>query len=375
MVFQVLSNISLVGNSESFILVFKPSKYISFIRMNGGLKLKRIWLFLLILGAALVFLAACSGDAQEPPASEDGQDRVLQYQSTPGQVIFPELAEALGYFGDIKLEKVSDMVGGPESIQLTATGETDFGSAFNGAIIKSYAQGVKIKSVVGSYGSDENTFIGYFVLEDSDIKTAKDLIGKKIGVNILGAHSEFAIKHFLRDHGLTEDEIKQVELVVVPGSSAEQILRAGQIDVVALGGISKDRALETGGIRPVFKDIDLFGEFTAGAYFFTEEYIEKNPDTVKTFVEGVAKAIEWARTTPREEVIAKFEEIISARDGNETTENLKYWKSTGIAEKGGVIAEKEFQVWIDWLVENGELQEGQVKLEDLYTNEFNPYTK
>ncbi|MFP5304186.1 hypothetical protein R2R70_23685, partial [Cobetia sp. SIMBA_158] len=76
-----------------------------------------------------------------------------------------------------------------------------------------------------------------------------------------GAHSEFAIKQFLRDNGLTEDEIQHVELVVIPNGSAEQILRAGQVDVVNLNGISKDRALENGGIRPVFKDIDLFGEF------------------------------------------------------------------------------------------------------------------
>ena len=336
-------------------------------------------LLLLVLGATLAILAACSSSdastSEKESSSKSSQDKVLQYQSTPGSVSFPELAEALGYLRDIKLEKVSDSTGGPESIQLTATGETDFGSAFNGAIIKSYAQGVKIKSVVGSYGSDENTFIGYYALEDSGIKTAKDLIGKKIGVNTLGAHSEFAIKQFLRDNGLTEDEIQHVELVVIPNGSAEQILRAGQIDVVGLSGIGKERALVNGGIYPVFKDIDLFGEFTAGEYFFTEKYIEENPDTVKTFVEGVSKAIEWARTTPREEVIAKYEEIVSAREGNESTENLKYWKSTGIAEEGGQIAQKEFQVWIDWLVKNGELKEGQVKAEDLYTNEFNPYAK
>lgn len=339
--------------------------------------MKKLSIFLLTLAVVVIILSACSSNDTKNTASANanGQDKVLQYQSTPGQVIYPELAEALGYLGDIKLEKVSDMVGGPESIQLTATGEIDFGWAFNGAIIKSYAQGVKIKSVVGAYGSDENTFVGFYVLEDSDIKTARDLIGKKIGVNILGAHAEFAIKQFLRDNGLTEDEIKQVELVVVPSASAEQILRAGQIDAAQLSGIAKDKALANGGIRPVFKDIDLFGEFTAGEFFFTEKYIKENPDTVKTFVEGVAKAIEWARTTPREEVITKLEEIVSAREGNETTENLKYWKSTGIAEEGGAIAEKEFQVWIDWLVKNGELKEGQVKAEDLYTNEFNPYKK
>jgi len=343
--------------------------------------MKKLLLLLLALGLSLTILTACGSDSEKTAGASgddkgsNGQDKVLQYTGSPGTVSYPELVEALGYLGDLKLDRVSDSTGGPENIQLTATGEIDFGSAFNGAIIKSYAQGVKIKSVIGSYGSDENTFMGFYTLEDSDIKTAKDLIGKKIGVNTLGAHAEFAIKQFLRDNGLTEDEIKKVELVVVPMASAEQILRAGQIDVVQLSGISKDKALENGGIRPVLKDIDLFGEFTAGAYFFTEKYIEENPDTVKTFVEGVAKAIEWARTTPQEEVVAKLEEIVSSREGNEPTENLKYWKSTGIAEKGGVIAEKEFQIWIDWLVQNGELKEGQVKLEDLYTNEFNPFAK
>ncbi|RKQ14185.1 ABC transporter substrate-binding protein [Ureibacillus endophyticus] len=337
--------------------------------------MKKNWLFLLVLGAIAAILAACSSDESASEASEKEQDKVLQYQSIPSTVYPAELAEALGYLGDIKLEKVSDVVGGPESIQLTATGETDFGSAFNGAIIKSHAQGVKIKSVVGSYGSDENVFIGFYTLEDSDIKTAKDLIGKKIGVNILGAHMDFAVQQYLRENGLTEEEIKQVELVVVPLSSAEQVLRGGQVDVVGLGGISRDKALENGGIRPLFKDTDLFGNFTAGEYFFAEKYIEENPDTVKTFVEGVAKAIEWTKTTPREEVIAKFEEIINAREGKETTANLKYWKSVGIAEEGGQIGDKDFQIWLDGLVENGVVEEGEVKVEELYTNEFNPYAK
>jgi len=31
------------------------------------------------------------------------------------------------------------------------------------------------------------------------------------------------------------------------------------------------------------------------------------------------------------------------------------------------------QTWIDWLVRNGELDEGKLTATDLYTNEFNPY--
>ena len=38
-----------------------------------------------------------------------------------------------------------------------------------------------------------------------------------------------------------------------------------------------------------------------------------------------------------------------------------------------MIQEKELQTWIDWLVRNGELDEGKLTATDLYTNEFNPY--
>ena len=40
-----------------------------------------------------------------------------------------------------------------------------------------------------------------------------------------------------------------------------------------------------------------------------------------------------------------------------------------------MITPSEYDVWIDWLVKNGELKEGQVKAEDLYTNEYNPFAK
>ncbi|WP_336765338.1 ABC transporter substrate-binding protein [Paenibacillus sp. USHLN196] len=335
--------------------------------------MKRTLGILVFVGLVSGVLSGCS----DPKTSaKSGEDQILQYQSSPGSVSFPELAADLGYLGNLKLESIGDSVGGPESIQLTATKQIDFGSAFNGAIIKSYSQNVKIKSVIGSYGSDEHTYIGAYILEGTPIKSAKDFIGKKVGVNILGAHLEFVLKDYLRQGNLTEKEIEQVTLVTVPSSSAEQVLRNKQIDVVLLSGIGRDRALATGGITEIFRDIDVFGtEFTAGDYFFSEAYIRENPNTVKQFVDGVAKAIDWAQTTPREEVITRFEDIVNKRERKETTENLKYWKSTGISEKGGVITPSEYGIWIDWLVANGELKEGQLKPEDLYTNEYNPFAK
>lgn len=317
-------------------------------------------------------LSACSEKKASTVNKENGP--VLRYQQWKNTVEPADLAFDLGYLDDVQFEIVGDYKGGPESIQLTATGEIDFGYAFNGAFVRSASKNVELVSVIGAYGSDDVTFVGAYALEKSNINNPKDLIGKKVGVNILGAHQEFAVIECLRQAGLTEDEIKQVQLVTIPTSNAEQALRAGQIDVILLWSPWKDLALERGGLKQLFTDTEVFGfHFTAGNYFFSKEFVEQNPETVKKFVEGVAKAIEWTRTTPREEVIQRFENIIQNRDANESTDFIQYWKSYGIANEGGVITDEEFDIWIDWLVESGELEAGEVQASDLYTNEFNPY--
>ncbi|MFF5994045.1 ABC transporter substrate-binding protein [Lysinibacillus sp. KU-BSD001] len=334
----------------------------------------RILEILAALSIVVTVLGACEEKAATTASGESG--KILRYQQ-PASIVYPvELAADLGYLGDVQLESVGNYKGGPESIQLTATGEIDFGWAFNGALVKSASKNVNLVSVIGAYGSDDVNFTGAYVLEESEIDEPKDLIGKKVGVNILGAHSEFTLVEYLRQGGLNEAEIKQVQLVTIPTTNAEQSLRAGHLDAILLLGAPQDLALERGGLKRLFTDTEVFGfNFTGGNYFFTEAFVEENPETVQQFVEGIAKAIEWARTTPREEVITRFADIIEKRPGNESTDYVQYWKSFGIANEGGVIADEEFDVWIDWLVKSGELQEGDIQVKDLYTNEFNPYAK
>lgn len=314
-------------------------------------------------------LVACGGSS-----SDADQDFQLEYQGTPGQVVFPELAEELGYFEHVKLEWTSDTTSGPTSIQNTATGESDFGSAFNGAVVKLIAAGAPLTAVVDSYGADTETFTGYYALENSGIEKAEDLIGKKVGMNTLGAHHEFITREWLAQQGLTNEEIDQVELTVVPPVNTEQALRDGDIAVGALGSVFRDSALERGGLTELWADKTLYDEFSYGTYVFRDDFIEKNPEAVEDFTQGVARAIRWTQVTPRDEVVAKQKEIIEKRNrAGEDPELAEYWKSSGIPASGGVIKEDELQVWIDWLVRTGELEKGEVEADELYTNEHNPY--
>ncbi|MFI1393542.1 ABC transporter substrate-binding protein [Streptomyces sp. NPDC020681] len=323
--------------------------------------------FLALSGLSALAVAGCG------TASGSGirNTTTLRYQGSAGAVTPPELAASLGYLGELKLDWVGNTISGPQDIQSAASGQIDFGGAFNGAVVKLASRKAPIKAVISYYGSDKDAYSGYYVLEKSAIRSPRDLIGKKVGMNTLGAHAEAMLDIYLKNHGLSRAEAEQVERIVIPPVNTEQSLRQRQIDVAVLGGILRDKALETGGVRKLFSDFELRGAFSAGTYVLTDRFIKQNPETVRTFVTGVGKALDWSRTTPREEVVARMTEILARRKRSESADALKYWRSYGVSAPGGRIEAQELSVWSDWLTERGDLKSGQVQVDGLFTNEFN----
>ncbi|GAA1430191.1 ABC transporter substrate-binding protein [Streptomyces thermospinosisporus] len=324
--------------------------------------------FLTLLGLSAVSVSC--GAATGAPSGK-GQTKTLRYQGWAGQVTPAELAADLGYLEDVKLEWVGNTISGPQDIQSAATGQVDFGGAFNGAVVKLAANNAPIKAVISYYGSDDEAYQGFYVLEDSPIRSPRDLFGKKVGMNTLGGHAEALLDIYLRRKGLSAAEAGKVEPLVVPPVNTEQALRQKQIEVAVLGGMLRDKARERGGIRPLFTDTQLLGSFSAGTYVMTNRFLQQNPDTVRTFVTGVGRALAWSRATPRDEVIDRMTGIVKRRRRNEDTAALKYWRSFGVATPDGRIAGKELRLWIDWLGDRGDIKKDQVSLSELYTNDFN----
>lgn len=341
-----------------------------FINLSG----RDLWHGVLLLLACQACFACSNSRAASPPAGTEGLEvAALRYQGFSGAVTFPELAEDLGYLAPLRLEYVGNTISGPQDIQTVVTGDTDFGAAFNGAIINLIAAGASIRSVIGISSVDQRTWSGFYVREDSPIHSARDFIGKRVAMNTLGAHSEFMLKEYLYRNGLSKEEVQQVTLVVVPPINGELTLRQGQVEIATLGGILRDKALERGGLRVVFSDYDLFGPITSASYVLRTDFISKKPNAARKFVEATARAIEWAHETPEPDVIARFERILRDRKRNEDASTLRYWRSTRAATRGGAIAPRDFQIWLDWLVRDGQLTPHELELERIYTNQFNPF--
>jgi ABC-type nitrate/sulfonate/bicarbonate transport system substrate-binding protein len=325
----------------------------------------------------LMTASACGvGNAQDSNGSGGYETTTIRYQSSSGGVIdLAEVADALDYLGPLELERLGDVQGGPESLRAVATGQVDYGGAFNGAVAKLTATGAPLKAVISYYGSSGDVDSSLLTLEDSKIMDPEDLVGKKVAVNTLGANAEAVLDTYLREGGLSDEQIDQVTLVPLPGISIEQALRQRQVEAAYLFGALKEMAVERGGVRSLVTDTDLVGPYNAGSYVLREDFIQRNPRTTEKFVGALAKALRYTQQQPLEKVRGVLATYLEEHGRADQVESLELWRGTGVSSPGGVIRDEDYELWLDWLEAEGEVEPGSIEVPDIYTNEFNPYAE
>lgn len=327
-----------------------------------------------LIAVLVIVLAATAVVHSVGSPAPRGEQTVLRYQRFVGSIGLPDLAASLGYLGNLKLQYVGNTISGPQDIQATVTGDVDFGNAFNGSILRLAAAGAKITTVIMTQGADPASTTTFLVRSDSSIHSAKDLVGKTVGVNTVGAQNEDVLGMYLERSGLTPAQASSVQMVVISPASMEQALRSKQVDAVALSNsVLVDKATGRGGVRTLFSDYSLLGRVNEDATVMRTDFVRRNPDTVRTFVSGMARALEWSKTHSRAEVIARMISIARSQGGAQDISALKYWHTYGTASSGGLIRPEDFGLWLARLEGNGRIRPGSVNLREVYTNEFNPY--
>lgn len=314
----------------------------------------------LLLSAAITFALSGSAFAAE--------EVTLRYLASQGGLSAHELAAELGYFDGtgITIENVGYATGGPASLIALASGDVEIGSAATSAVLNSIVGGNDFVAAYPSNGINNEVQSIFYVLEDSPIRDIKDIAGKSIAVNTLGAHLDYTIREALHSVGLPTDAANQI---VVPGPQLEQVLRSGQVDISAFGywqttfeGVAKQK----GGLRAIFDDTDVLGEIAGGFVVLRRDFIEKHPEAAKVFVEQSERALDYAREHPKE-TKAIFAKALAER--GENADIAQYFRGYGV-RPGGKAVERDLQFWIDVLVREGKLKQCQLSANDLlYTSE------
>jgi len=312
-----------------------------------------------------LFLAASTSFA----AAAEPEQVTIRFLASQGGLVAHELADALGYFNGtgITLKNVGYAQGGPASLFALASGDVELGSAATAAVLNSVASGNDFIAAYASNGINKTTESIFYTLEGSPIHSIKDLAGKTIAVNTLGAHLDYTVREALHSVGLPENAAK---LVVVPGPQLEQVLRSKQVDISAFGYWQKTfegAALKNGPLQKVFGDTDVLGEIAGGFVVLRRDWIKEHPQAAKVFVEKSEAALEYARLHPAETkaVIAK---VLASR--GENADIAQYFTGYGVRE-GGKAVTRDLQFWIDILARGGVLQPGQLKAGDILYNPAN----
>jgi len=288
------------------------------------------------------------------------EDVTLRFLTSHGGVSAHELAQELGYFEGtgITLEQVGYSGGGPESLFALASGSVEIGSAATSAVINAIASGNDFVAAYPINGISNDVQSVFHVLDTSPITSIEDIAGKTIAVNTLGAHLDYTIREALHQQGLPQNA---ANLVVVPGPQLEQVLRSGQVDIAAFGNWQttfEGAARAGGGLRKLFDDTDVLGEIAVGFTVLRRDWAEAHPQAARDFVEQSARALDFARENPEEtrEILARILE-----ERGENPEVARYFAGFGVR----LPVERDVQFWIDVLVREGALREGQLRAADI----------
>jgi ABC-type nitrate/sulfonate/bicarbonate transport system substrate-binding protein len=86
------------------------------------------------------------------------------------------------------------------------------------------------------------------------------------------------------------------------------------------------------------------------------DWIAAHPAAARTFVEKSAKALDYAREN-LDDVKKVTAKVLATR--NENPDIAQYFKGYGV-RAGGLAVKRDVQFWIDVLVRDGKLQNGQL---------------
>lgn len=186
----------------------------------------------------------------------------------------------------------------------------------------SIEQGVQVKVVDGLH----NGCIKFVVRPDSNIKTAADLKGKKIGVDEIGGTPHQVASVWVEQAGISAlPEKGQVTFVPYSDGNLElEALYKGDIDVAAMWDPLGSVAEKSGKVKVIF-DLSTDPAF-AGKYccflYASDKVIKDEPEKVAALLRAYHKAQNWISDNPKEAVKLIIDGKYSAIEDQELAEAL-----------------------------------------------------
>jgi NitT/TauT family transport system substrate-binding protein len=267
------------------------------------------------VAGALLALALTSGfaAAQSKVTVAIGGGSCLCYLPTV-------LAKQLGEYDKAGLSvELVDLKGGSDALKAVLGGSADVVSGYFDHCVNLAAKNQSLVSFV-VYDRYPGFALVVSPKQTAEIKSIKDLGGKKIGVSAPGSSTDFFLKYMLSKNGVDPNSVGVIGIGL--GAAAVAAMEQGTVDaaimldpsVTVLQGRNKDLKILSD-TRTAKDTLSVFGgEYPGGALYTKADWIEKHPKETQALTAAIVNTLAWIHSHTPEEVMAKMPENLVGPD-------------------------------------------------------------
>lgn len=258
------------------------------------------------------------------------------------------LAQEIGEYKKNGIDaEIVDFKGGSQSLTAVIGGSADVVSGYFDHCVNLAAKGQTLQSFV-VYDRYPGLVLVVSPAHKDEIKSIKDLAGKKVGVSAPGSSTDFFLKYLLKKNGV--DPASASVIGVGLGASAVAAMEQGQIDAAVM----LDPSVTV--LQNKFKDLKILsdtrtehdtrevfgGDYPGGALYTKADWIEKHPKEVQALTTAMVNTLKWIHSHTPEEIMAKMPANLVGPDKAGYLAALKntipMFSTTGLMDPKGAAA-------------------------------------
>jgi len=222
------------------------------------------------------------------------------------------LAKELGEFDKAGLAvDLVDLKGGSDALKAVLGGSADVVSGYFDHCVNLAAKKQELQAFV-VYDRYPGLVLVVSPSHTGEIKSVKDLAGKKVGVSAPGSSTDFFLKYLLKKNGV--DAAGVAVIGVGLGATAVAAMEQGQIDAAVMldpsvtvlqGGHPDLRILSD--TRTQKDTLDVFGgEYPGGALYSTAAWVASHDKEVQALTNAILNTLAWIHSHSPEDIMAQM---------------------------------------------------------------------
>jgi len=230
------------------------------------------------------------------------------------------LARQLGEYDKAGLEvELVNLKGGSDALKAVLGGSADVVSGYFDHCVNLAAKKQEMQAFV-VYDRYPGLVLVVSPAHTNEIKSIKDLAGKKVGVSAPGSSTDFFLKFLLKKNGL--DPTSAAVIGVGLGATAVAAMEQGQIDaavmldpsVTLLQGTHSDLRILSD-TRTQKDTLEVFGgEYPGGALYSTVAWVAAHEKETQALTQAIVNTLAWIQAHSPEDIMGKMPEELVGKD-------------------------------------------------------------